>query len=157
LIGGSLEPLVRWTVLGLYFACLGVMTVYGFHRWYLVWLYLRHRRQIPRPAARFAELPRLTVQLPLYNEMYVARRLIDAVCALDYPRDRLEIQVLDDSTDETTDVVAAAALIFDRSGAERTRMISGAASESPLPFQDSGSTNLGNRVRRSLATSVYMR
>jgi len=101
----GLETIVRWTVLTLYFGSLTVMTLYGFHRWYLVWLYLRHRRHPARPSARFAELPHLTVQLPLYNEMYVAERLIDAVCALDYPRDRLEIQVLDDSTDETTAVV----------------------------------------------------
>ena len=51
------------------------------------------------------EWPRVAVQLPIYNEMYVARRLIDAAAALDYPRDRLEIQVLDDSTDETVGVV----------------------------------------------------
>jgi cellulose synthase/poly-beta-1,6-N-acetylglucosamine synthase-like glycosyltransferase len=105
------EPLwmaVRWGVLTLYFGSLLVMTLYGCHRWYLVWLYMRHRRNAARPPSRFTELPRLTVQLPLFNEMYVARRLIDAVCALDYPRDRLEIQVLDDSTDETTRVVADA-------------------------------------------------
>jgi cellulose synthase/poly-beta-1,6-N-acetylglucosamine synthase-like glycosyltransferase len=99
------ETIVRWTVLSLYFGSLTVMTLYGFHRWYLVWLYLRHRRNPARPATRFTELPRLTVQLPLYNEMYVAERLIDAVCAIDYPRESLEIQVLDDSTDETTAVV----------------------------------------------------
>jgi len=99
------ETIVRWTVLSLYFGSLTVMTLYGFHRWYLVWLYLRHRRNPARAAKRFTELPRLTVQLPLYNEMYVAERLIDAVCAIDYPRESLEIQVLDDSTDETTAVV----------------------------------------------------
>ena len=102
----SLESILRWTVLSLYFGSLSVMTLYGLHRWYLVWLYLRHRRNPARPAGRYEQLPRLTVQLPLYNEMYVAERLIDAVCALDYPRERFEIQVLDDSTDETTEVVA---------------------------------------------------
>ncbi len=105
------EPMgavMRWSVLSLYFGSLLVMTLYGCHRWFLVWLYLRHRHQTTRPPERFACLPRLTVQLPLYNELYVARRLIDAVCAMDYPTDRLEIQVLDDSTDETVGVVAEA-------------------------------------------------
>ena len=60
------------------------------------------------PLGSFEALPRVTVQLPIYNEMYVADRLIDAVCALDYPRDLLEIQVLDDSTDETTSVAERA-------------------------------------------------
>jgi cellulose synthase/poly-beta-1,6-N-acetylglucosamine synthase-like glycosyltransferase len=102
----SMEISIRWIVLGLYFGCLGLLTLYGIHRWFLVALYLRHRNRAAGPLGRFETPPRLTVQLPLYNEMYVARRLIDAVCALDYPRDRLEIQVLDDSTDETSGLVA---------------------------------------------------
>jgi len=97
---------MRWAVLSLYFFSLLVMTAYGCHRWYLVRLYLRHRRDSTDPVARFDRLPKLTIQLPLYNEMYVAQRLIDAVCEMDYPRDALEIQVLDDSTDETTALVA---------------------------------------------------
>ena len=111
----ELTTIARWVVLPLYFFSLLVMTAYGCHRWYLVRLYLRHRRDSSGPAARFDELPKLTVQLPLYNEMYVARRLIDAVCEMDYPRDRLEIQVLDDSTDETTGLVAE---IVERRAAE---------------------------------------
>ncbi len=104
----ALESVARWSVVSLYFVCLGAMAAFGLHRWHLVWLYLRHRHERPRPLARFESLPRLTVQLPLFNEMYVAERLIDAVCALEYPRDRLEIQLLDDSTDETTAIVANA-------------------------------------------------
>src|SRR6185436_20158192 len=53
-------------------------------------------------------LPLVTIQLPLYNEMYVADRLIDAVCRIDYPRELLEIQVLDDSTDETCGIAERA-------------------------------------------------
>ena len=98
---------MHWIVLPLYFGCLAVLSAYGAHRWYLLWLYRRHRRDDTEPKNRFERLPRLTVQLPLYNEMYVAERLIDAVCALDYPRDRLEVQVLDDSTDETAAIAAA--------------------------------------------------
>ncbi len=84
-----------------------MLSAYGAHRWYLLWLYRRHRADRATPLQRFKRLPHLTVQLPIYNEMYVAGRLIDAVCALDYPKDRLEIQVLDDSTDETREIVAA--------------------------------------------------
>jgi cellulose synthase/poly-beta-1,6-N-acetylglucosamine synthase-like glycosyltransferase len=91
-------------VLALYFLTLGLLALYGFHRFYLILLYWRHRDSNLKPPSRFRELPVLTVQLPVYNELYVADRLIDAVCALDYPRDRLEIQVLDDSTDETLDL-----------------------------------------------------
>jgi len=97
-----MEPVVRWVVLSAYFLILLVLSGYGAHRWYLLHLYLKHRDRARRPAARFDELPVLTVQLPVFNEMYVVERLIDAVCAFDYPRERLEIQVLDDSTDETT-------------------------------------------------------
>jgi cellulose synthase/poly-beta-1,6-N-acetylglucosamine synthase-like glycosyltransferase len=108
---GGLMPLdpatiVRFGVLALYFGSLLVLTAYGAHRWYLIALYFRHRRRDTRPTVGFSSLPRITVQLPLYNELYVAKRLLDAVCALDYPRERLEIQVLDDSTDETTALVA---------------------------------------------------
>jgi cellulose synthase/poly-beta-1,6-N-acetylglucosamine synthase-like glycosyltransferase len=94
--------------LALYFFVLVVLAVYGWHRYYLVWLHLRHGSRAPAPAGGPDYLPRVTIQLPLYNEMYVADRLIDAVCRLDYPRDRLDVQVLDDSTDETREVARRA-------------------------------------------------
>src|SRR5688572_15927435 len=75
---------------------------------YMVWLFLRHRKHIAPHVDAPAELPRVTVQLPIYNEMYVAERLVKAVCEMDYPRSKLEIQVLDDSTDETTEIAAKA-------------------------------------------------
>ena len=94
-------------ILALYYLILGVLACYGLHRMVLVWSFWRTRsRRLPVPPAP-EQWPRVTVQLPLFNELYVAERLIDAVCALDYPPDRLEIQVLDDSTDETVDIVAA--------------------------------------------------
>ncbi|HET7618808.1 MAG TPA: glycosyltransferase family 2 protein, partial [Vicinamibacterales bacterium] len=90
----------------LYFFVLSILAIYGWHRYYLVYLYMKHKDDVPPalPDLPDAELPPVTVQLPIYNEMYVADRLIDAVCDLDYPRDRLEIQVLDDSTDETREI-----------------------------------------------------
>ncbi|BCU77448.1 cellulose synthase family protein [Luteolibacter sp. LG18] len=86
---------------------------YGFHRLTIVYLYLKHSRNKPQPKKPFAELPLVTVQLPLFNEMYVVDRLLDAVAAIDYPKDKLQIQILDDSTDETVGICAA--------GAERMR------------------------------------
>ena len=88
----------------LYYIVLALLAMYGTHRALMVRLYYRHRRDVPRPAGELPVLPRVTVQLPIYNEVYVVERLIEAVAALDYPRELLEIQVLDDSSDETSDV-----------------------------------------------------
>ena len=94
--------------LALYAAVLGVMAVYGVHRYHLVYLYRKHRRAVHEPAGAFAEPPVVTVQLPMYNEERVAERVIAAACAIDWPQDRLEIQVLDDSTGESADIARAA-------------------------------------------------
>src|SRR3954468_4758851 len=98
-------------LLALYYSVLAVLSFYGLHRLWMVMLYLRTRAHLvpmPEPPSDPQAWPVVTVQLPLYNEMYVAERLIEAVCQLDYPAGRLEIQVLDDSTDETTEIVARA-------------------------------------------------
>ena len=92
-----------------YFIVMIILAFYGLHRYQLVWLYFRNKKNAARwsdPVARFAdgELPFVTIQLPIFNEQFVIERLIDACCRMDYPRDRYEIQVLDDSTDETTEV-----------------------------------------------------
>ncbi len=93
------------TFIAVYFAILGVLAIFGLHRYYMTYLYFRFKdRKITNPPAfeSIEDLPFVTIQLPLYNEKYVIPRLVQAVCSLDYPRDRFEIQVLDDSTDETT-------------------------------------------------------
>ena len=95
-------------ILALYFFVLVILAVYGWHRYYLVYLYMRNKDRQPAQPPPLATLPTVTVQLPIYNEMYVADRLIDAVCEMDYPRELLQIQVLDDSTDETTSVAERA-------------------------------------------------
>jgi len=97
-------------ILVLYFFVLSILAIYGWHRYYLVYLYMKNRDKLPAalPPPALADLPRVTIQLPIYNEMYVADRLIDTVCEMDYPRELLEIQVLDDSTDETTDIAELA-------------------------------------------------
>ena len=92
-----------WQICALlaYCAIVAFLGVYGFHRYQLLRLFYRyHPERLPEPEL-FAELPVITVQLPLYNEYHVVDRLLDAVGALDYPRERFEIQVLDDSQDET--------------------------------------------------------
>ncbi len=99
------------------------LAAYGLHSWVLLVLYWWHRKRArvaaPQPPQPPRErLPAVTVQLPLYNERYVVRRLIDAVASLDYPRDRLEIQVLDDSTDETTAIAQARAAFWRERGVD---------------------------------------
>jgi cellulose synthase/poly-beta-1,6-N-acetylglucosamine synthase-like glycosyltransferase len=91
-----------------YFFVLSILAVYGWHRYYLVYLYMRHKDSQPSEPEPLDPLPVVTIQLPIYNEMYVADRLIEAVCRLDYPRELLEIQVLDDSTDETCEIAELA-------------------------------------------------
>jgi cellulose synthase/poly-beta-1,6-N-acetylglucosamine synthase-like glycosyltransferase len=91
-------------VVGTYLAVLLVLAIYGVHRTFLVSLYYRNRHKRPKPLGSFAELPAVTVQLPLFNEMYVVERLLDSVAAIRYPRDRFQIQILDDSTDETQEI-----------------------------------------------------
>src|SRR5712691_3183790 len=99
---------VETLTLAAYFFVLIVLAIYGWHRYYLVYLYMRYRDKEPKAGPALVPLPVVTIQLPLYNEMYVADRLIEAVCGIDYPRDRLEIQVLDDSTDVTRSIAELA-------------------------------------------------
>ncbi len=84
-----------------YLVVLTLICVFGAHRYFLVLLYFRVRHKGEPPQSTFDELPPVTVQLPMFNEQYVARRIIERTCQIDYPRDRLQIQVLDDSTDDT--------------------------------------------------------
>ena len=98
--------MVQTLVIVLYLITLGVLALYGVHRSALLVLYLRHRHERTAPRSRFdeADLPVVTIQLPMFNEMFVAERLIEAAASVDYPRSRLEIQVLDDSTDATSTI-----------------------------------------------------
>ncbi|MBN1639664.1 MAG: glycosyltransferase [Anaerolineae bacterium] len=81
------------------------LAIYGFNAFWLIWLYLTHRRP-PPVCATPTDYPTVTVQLPVYNERYVVCRAIGALASLDWPRDRLQVQVVDDSTDDTADIVA---------------------------------------------------
>lgn len=96
-------------VCALYFAVLLVLCAYGLHRAHLVYLILRHRpgrssQRASESTSSDAGLPHVTIQLPTYNEATVVSRLLDAAASIDYPRDRFDIQVLDDSTDETQSI-----------------------------------------------------
>ena len=84
-----------------YFAVMVVLATYGIHRYALVYNFYKHRCNVPGPPPEIAVWPNVTVQLPIYNERYVTERLVEAVAQFDYPRELLQIQVLDDSTDET--------------------------------------------------------
>lgn len=111
-MGASVIDVV-WTFC--YLSVLLGLSAYGVHRYFIVYLFLKNRKQTPQPLSRFPQLPVITVQLPLFNEIYVVERLLKSVSELDYPRELLQIQVLDDSTDETRHVTASCA----RSLAER--------------------------------------
>jgi cellulose synthase/poly-beta-1,6-N-acetylglucosamine synthase-like glycosyltransferase len=106
-------------VFGIYGLCLAFIFCYSLVQLQLTGLYLwfkRKEQKIPEPGLTLAEWPSVTVQLPVYNEKYVVERLIDAIMALDYPDGQLEVQVLDDSTDETRALVAARILHYHDTG-----------------------------------------
>src|SRR4051794_23808891 len=91
-----------WAMLIPYFTVLLILSVYGLHRYDIFRTYFKHKKNITRePAKRFDPLPPVTIQLPLYNERYVVERLIEETVKMDYPKELLQIQVLDDSTDDT--------------------------------------------------------
>ena len=97
-------------ILGIYSACLILIFYYSCIQMTLAIAYVRNRKkrkleEIPQFDSKNA--PKVTIQLPMYNEMYVAERIIETAAAFDYPRDKFQIQVLDDSTDETKDIIAA--------------------------------------------------
>jgi cellulose synthase/poly-beta-1,6-N-acetylglucosamine synthase-like glycosyltransferase len=87
-----------------YIVCLSILTIFASHGFVMVYHYLKHKNET-EPNLTLDEFPMVTIQLPMYNELYVVRRLIESSCAIEYPKDKLEIQVLDDSTDETVDLV----------------------------------------------------
>lgn len=111
-------------IAALYALSMGVLILYGTNLLWLALGYAKQDRLLPgavpsdpeAPPPAPAEWPRVTVQLPVYNERYVIERLIDACVALDYPKDRLEIQVLDDSTDETAMLIARRVDFWEKRG-----------------------------------------
>ncbi len=106
-----------WSLLIPYFAILLVLSCYGCHRYEMIRRYLRQKKQGAPPApAKWETLPKVTIQLPLYNERYVVERLIEEVSKMDYPAGLLQIQVLDDSTDDTHPFTQALVLEYQSAG-----------------------------------------
>ena len=100
--------LLQTMFMTVYTFALGMVSLYGLHRYGLIFLYYRHRNKPAKLDRTFDELPVVTVQLPMFNESRVARRIIEKACQLDYPRHKLQIQVLDDSTDDTPQIARQA-------------------------------------------------
>lgn len=109
------QEFTSWAWYFSYITVLLGLAGYGCYRWSTLYLYFKHGRKRPEPQRKYTseELPMVTVQLPVFNEMHVVDRLLDSVAALDYPQEKLQIQILDDSTDETVEISMA--------GAERLR------------------------------------
>ena len=110
----NLLDTILWLAMGAYFLALLYVTIYCLMQLHLLWAYLR-REPTPEQEPQ-QQWPVVTIQLPFYNEQYVANRIIDTVCAFDYPKECLQIQVLDDSTDETVDLVADRVLFWQMRG-----------------------------------------
>lgn len=110
--------MTEWTMVfsRLHLAAAAGLAIFGLFGWWTLWLLYRCRRSAALPAAEQDEWPVVTVQLPVFNEADVIGELIDSVAVLDYPRRRLQIQVLDDSTDSTTELAAARVKFYQRSG-----------------------------------------
>src|SRR6201982_1004619 len=91
-----------YAILVPYFGVLIVLSFYGLHRYHMIRGYMKYRKQMPTEAPqKFEQLPRVTIQLPLYNEQYVVERLLEETSKIDYPHELLQIQVLHDAPDET--------------------------------------------------------
>lgn len=100
-----------YLMLLIYFLCMSAVTIYCLLQFHLLYLYKKYHKENPEIVYRQYSvsdetIPFVTVQLPMYNEMYVAERIIDCVAEQEYPKDKFEIHVLDDSTDETVHIVA---------------------------------------------------
>ncbi|MEM7233390.1 MAG: glycosyltransferase, partial [Planctomycetota bacterium] len=118
---GDSPPKFSWLGLALsllYGLIALAICIYGAHRYLLVWLFSKDRsvRTAPVPSSSFDILPRVTIQIPLFNERNVAERIIAAACGMDYPRDRLQIQVLDDSTDDCAEIASRCSRRFRSEG-----------------------------------------
>jgi cellulose synthase/poly-beta-1,6-N-acetylglucosamine synthase-like glycosyltransferase len=95
---------MEWFLYISYVLVLVSLAGYGFHRLTIIYLYLKHKNDVPVAKGHFDELPVITMQLPVFNELHVVERLLQKVSEIDYPKEKLHIQVLDDSTDETQEI-----------------------------------------------------
>ena len=103
-------------VLAIHYGLIGLLCLFGLHRLSMAIRWFKHRRFAAEDTKSFNELPHITVQVPIYNERFVATRAVDAMAALDYPRDKLQIQIVDDSTDDTSDLIAERIASYQQQG-----------------------------------------
>ncbi len=153
--------MLRWPLTVAYLALLVLIAIYGLHRYWLVYLFGKHSRKLQRPQQRYKTLPRVTVQLPMFNEGAVAERIIDAACEIDYPSDRLQIQVLDDSTDESAEIAEQRVQYWTERGIDiqylhrvnRVGYKAGALSDGTVRSHGRTDRHLRCRLRSAVATS----
>lgn len=103
-------------ILASHFSLLLLLCLFGLHRLSMVFRWFRYKDVNPKTPHPFEQLPTITVQIPLYNERLVAHRIVDAVAAFDYPKDRLQIQIVDDSTDSTSQLIADRIALHQKAG-----------------------------------------
>lgn len=108
--------LFGWGFLSLHYALLFVLCFFGLHRLSMVFRWYQYKDRSPKNDQRFTELPTVTVQIPVYNERNVIGRIIDQTVLMDYPTERLQIQVVDDSTDDTFDLIANQVRVYQQQG-----------------------------------------
>ena len=96
---------MEWIIVAVYVLALSYIFLFSLGQLHLTWVYLKKKNPGVKPTFHHSFQPVVTIQLPIYNEKYVVARLLEAVSQFDYPKDKLEIQVLDDSTDETTEII----------------------------------------------------
>ncbi|HCH46258.1 MAG TPA: glycosyl transferase family 2, partial [Algoriphagus sp.] len=100
-----MPEILAFILLGIYLLGMVLIFIYSLAQGHLLLFFFKEKRNPQPTPSNPSELPQITVQLPLFNEMYVAERLIDAVSKLNYPSEKLEIQILDDSTDQTKELI----------------------------------------------------
>jgi len=98
---------ISLTIVGIYCLALTTITIYCLMQFHLLFYYKRYKQSHTarlQESKALSTFPKVTIQLPIFNELHVVKRLLKSIVALDYPKELLEIQVLDDSTDETVDI-----------------------------------------------------
>ncbi|MCL1077735.1 glycosyltransferase [Parashewanella spongiae] len=103
-------------IIAVHFFLLVILCLFGLHRLSMVVRWFKYRTFKPETPKVFKELPKITVQIPLYNEVLVAQRIVDSIVLLEYPKDKLQIQIVDDSTDDTSRVIAERVDFFQQQG-----------------------------------------
>ena len=107
-----------WGFLSLHYALLLVLCIFGVHRLSMVYRWYKHKEAKPEAPAALLTLPAVTIQIPIFNERNVAARIIEQSVKMDYPSELLQIQVVDDSTDDTYDLIAQRVAHYEKEGVD---------------------------------------